>query len=106
MGSWRDDGARPGAVPGRLPRPHHDRAPAGARRPGHPFALVASASGGLRRDGADVAGEHTTLPLTARPGGLFQAQSRRFPHLRAYRAFSVRELGDARSVACCAGSCW
>jgi len=36
-----------------------------------------------------------TLSLTHRPGGLFQAQSRRFPHLRAYRAFSVRELGDA-----------
>ncbi len=35
------------------------------------------------------------LPLTARPGGLFQGQSRRFPHLRAYRAFSVREMGDA-----------
>ncbi|GAB2588914.1 hypothetical protein Aab01nite_42340 [Paractinoplanes abujensis] len=37
-------------------------------------------------------GEH---PLTPRPGGLFQAQSRRFPHLRAYKAFSVREMGDA-----------
>jgi pullulanase len=35
------------------------------------------------------------LPLVPRPGGLFQAQSRRFPHLRAYRAFAVRELGDA-----------
>ncbi|WP_307872605.1 pullulanase-type alpha-1,6-glucosidase [Paractinoplanes ovalisporus] len=37
-------------------------------------------------------GDH---PLTPRPGGLFQAQSRRFPHLRAYKAFSVREMGDA-----------
>ncbi|MDI6105770.1 pullulanase-type alpha-1,6-glucosidase [Actinoplanes sp. NEAU-A12] len=36
-----------------------------------------------------------SLPLVPRPGGLFQAQSRRFPHLRAYRAFAVRELGDA-----------
>ena len=59
------------------------------------FALVATAGGGLRRDGDELVGEHTTLPLTTRPGGLFQAQSRRFPHLRAYRAFSVRELGDA-----------
>ena len=59
------------------------------------FALVGSSTGGLRRDGDDLAGEHTTLPLTPRPGGLFQAQSRRLPHLRAYRAFSVRELGDA-----------
>ncbi|MDT4993143.1 MAG: pullulanase [Actinoplanes sp.] len=59
------------------------------------FALVASADGGLRRDGDDLTGEQRTLPLTARPGGLFQAQSRHFPHLRAYRAFSVRELGDA-----------
>ena len=58
------------------------------------FALLAAAGGGLRREGDEFAGEHTTLPLTARPGGLFQAQSRRFPHLRAYRAFSVRELGD------------
>ena len=59
------------------------------------LALVASASGGLRRTGDELAGEHSTLPLTPRPGGLFQAQSRRFPHLREYRAFSVRELGDA-----------
>ena len=59
------------------------------------FALIGSAGGGLRRDGDELAGEHTTLPLTPRPGGLVQAQSRRFPHLRAYRAFSVRELGDA-----------
>jgi pullulanase len=59
------------------------------------FALVAAAGGALRRAGDELAGEHTTLPLTFRPGGLFQAQSRRFPHLRAYRAFSVRELGDA-----------
>jgi pullulanase len=59
------------------------------------FALVAASGGGLRRVGDELTGEHTTLPLTPRPGGLFQAQSRRFPHLRAYRAFSVRELGDA-----------
>ena len=59
------------------------------------FALVGSATGGLRRDGDELTGEHTTLPLTPRPGGLFQAQSRHLPHLRAYRAFSVRELGDA-----------
>jgi pullulanase len=59
------------------------------------LALVGAPGGGLRRDGDELAGEHTTLPLTPRPGGLFQAQSRRFPHLRAYRAFSVRELGDA-----------
>ena len=58
------------------------------------FALVESASGAVRRAGDDLSGEHTTLSLTPRPGGLFQAQSRRFPHLRAYRAFSVRELGD------------
>ncbi|BBH67127.1 hypothetical protein ACTI_38120 [Actinoplanes sp. OR16] len=35
------------------------------------------------------------LSLVPRPGGLFQAQSRRFPHLRAYRAFAIREMGDA-----------
>ncbi|MBB2941461.1 pullulanase-type alpha-1,6-glucosidase [Actinoplanes lutulentus] len=35
------------------------------------------------------------LALVPRPGGLFQAQSRRFPHLRAYRAFAIREMGDA-----------
>jgi pullulanase len=58
------------------------------------FALVSSADG-VRRTGDELIGEHTTLPLTPRPGGLFQAQSRKFPHLRAYRAFSVRELGDA-----------
>ncbi|WP_436521690.1 pullulanase-type alpha-1,6-glucosidase [Actinoplanes sp. HUAS TT8] len=37
----------------------------------------------------------TARPLTPRPGGLFQAQSRRFPHLRAYRAYALRELDDA-----------
>ncbi|HEY0530890.1 MAG TPA: pullulanase-type alpha-1,6-glucosidase [Actinoplanes sp.] len=58
------------------------------------FALVGS-SDGVRRAGDELVGEHTTLPLTPRPGGLFQGQSRKFPHLRAYRAFSVRELGDA-----------
>ncbi|MEV6493047.1 pullulanase-type alpha-1,6-glucosidase, partial [Actinoplanes sp. NPDC051633] len=59
------------------------------------FALVAADDGGLRRESDEVTGEHTTLPLTPRAGGLFQAQSRKFPHLRAYRAFAVRELGDA-----------
>ncbi|AGL15727.1 pullulanase-type alpha-1,6-glucosidase [Actinoplanes sp. N902-109] len=58
------------------------------------FTLAAAAGGGLRRDGDELAGEHTILPLTPRPGGLFQAQSRRFPHLRAYRAYAVPELGD------------
>ena len=59
------------------------------------FTLVAAAGGGLRRAGDEIAGEYSSLPLTARPGGLFQAQSRHFPHLRSYKAFSVRELGDA-----------
>ena len=59
------------------------------------FALIASAGGDVRRDGDELTGEFGSLSLTPRPGGLFQAQSRRFPHLRAYRAFSVRELGDA-----------
>ncbi|MEV8507184.1 pullulanase-type alpha-1,6-glucosidase [Actinoplanes sp. NPDC051475] len=59
------------------------------------FALVAATTDGLRRDGDELSGERTMLPLTPRPGGLFQAQSRRFPHLRAYRAFAVPELGDA-----------
>jgi pullulanase len=36
----------------------------------------------------------TEVPLTLRPGGLFQAQIRKFPHLQGYRAYSVRELGD------------
>jgi pullulanase len=59
------------------------------------FTLVAAPDGGLRRDGDELTGERTILPLTPRPGGLFQAQSRHFPHLRAYRAFAVPELGDA-----------
>ena len=59
------------------------------------FTVVASPDGSLRRDGDELTGEHETLPLTPRPGGLFQAQSRHFPHLRAYRAFAVPELGDA-----------
>lgn len=48
-------------------------------------ALIAS------RNGDGVTGEHTTLPLTARPGGLTHAQGVRFPHLRAYRIFAVPE---------------
>jgi pullulanase len=59
------------------------------------FTVVASPDGSLRRDGDELTGEHETLPLTPRPGGLFQAQSRHFPHLRAYRAFAVPELSDA-----------
>ena len=58
------------------------------------LALVVAADG-VVRSGDELFGEHTTLPLTPRPGGLFQSQSRKFPHLRAYRAFSVRELGDS-----------
>ncbi len=46
-------------------------------------ALIASPNG------TGVTGEHTTLPLTARPGGLTRAQGVRFPHLRTYRAFAV-----------------
>ncbi len=57
--------------------------------------LVAASGGGLRRAGDELTGEYTSVPLVARPGGLFQTQSRKFPHLRSYRAFSVRELGDA-----------
>ncbi|WP_203763207.1 pullulanase-type alpha-1,6-glucosidase [Actinoplanes nipponensis] len=57
------------------------------------FTVVA-APDGLRRDGDELTGEHTARPLTPRPGGLFQAQSRHFPHLRGYRALAVPELGD------------
>jgi pullulanase-type alpha-1,6-glucosidase len=59
------------------------------------FTLVTAPEGDLRRDGDELTGEHAVLPLTPRPGGLFQAQSRHFPHLRAYRAFAVPELGEA-----------
>ncbi|WP_305786566.1 pullulanase-type alpha-1,6-glucosidase [Symbioplanes lichenis] len=62
---------------------------------GGTFALVGAPGGDLRRAGDELTGERTTLPLTPRPGGLFQAQSRQFPHLRAYKAFAVPELGDA-----------
>jgi pullulanase len=58
------------------------------------FALVSAADGGLRRDGDELTGGDVALPLTPRPGGLFRAQSRRFPHLRSYRAFAVPELDD------------
>jgi pullulanase len=62
------------------------------------FELRAAADGGLRRRGddlvgPDVGGAGLAVALTARPGGLFQAQSRHFPHLRAYHAFAVSELG-------------
>jgi pullulanase len=43
-----------------------------------------------------VTGEHSTLSLTARPGGLTQAQSVRFPHLRKYRVYAV----PAADLAC------
>jgi pullulanase-type alpha-1,6-glucosidase len=59
------------------------------------LSLVAAAGGGLRRAGDELIGEHTVIPLTPRAGGLFRWQSRKFPHLRAYRAFAVRELGEA-----------
>ncbi len=59
------------------------------------FTLLAAAGGGLRRVCDEITGEYSSLPLTFRPGGLFQAQRRRFPHLHSYLAYSVRELGDA-----------
>jgi pullulanase len=46
-------------------------------------ALIASPSGN------GVSGEHTTLSLTLRAGGLTQTQRVRFPHLRNYRVFAV-----------------
>jgi pullulanase len=58
-------------------------------------ALYTAAAGGLRLVGDELVGDHDAVPLTPRPGGLFQAQSRHFPHLRAYRAFAVPERGDA-----------
>ncbi|MEV6300793.1 pullulanase-type alpha-1,6-glucosidase [Actinoplanes sp. NPDC051861] len=58
------------------------------------FTMLASAASDLRREGTELTGEDEELALVPRPGGLFQAQSRKFPHLRAYRAFAVREMSD------------
>ncbi|GAA0804255.1 hypothetical protein Sya03_25720 [Spirilliplanes yamanashiensis] len=53
-------------------------------------------SGTLRMAGGELAGERKALPLTARPGGLFQVQRRQFPHLGSYRALAVPENDPAR----------
>jgi pullulanase len=60
------------------------------------FTLSSSSSSSVSPSSSPssgLAGEE--LSLVPRPGGLFQAQSRRFPHLRAYRAFAIREMRDA-----------
>nr|WP_296071213.1 pullulanase-type alpha-1,6-glucosidase [uncultured Actinoplanes sp.] len=56
--------------------------------------IVLPPSFGAGATGFALVDGDTVVPLTARPGGLFQGQSRRSPHLRGHRAFSVRELGD------------
>ncbi|GID95059.1 hypothetical protein Adi01nite_44710 [Amorphoplanes digitatis] len=64
--------------------------------PAHLAGLAAELTLVSAANGGGLAGEHSVrLALTPRPGGLFRAQSRRFPHLRSYRAFAVPELADA-----------
>ena len=53
-------------------------------------------TGGLRMAGGELVGDRKALPLTARPGGLFHAQRRQFPHLGGYRALAVPENDRAR----------
>ncbi len=57
--------------------------------------LAFSAGGELRMAGGELAGRCESVPLTPRPGGLFQVQRRQFPHLGDYRALAVPERDPA-----------
>ncbi|WP_328852125.1 pullulanase-type alpha-1,6-glucosidase [Micromonospora globbae] len=62
---------------------------------GRRYALVTAPAGGVRVVDGELSGTYTTLPLTAQRNGLTEAQRTRFPHLWAYRTFTLdrRDLG-------------
>jgi pullulanase-type alpha-1,6-glucosidase len=62
---------------------------------GRTYALVAAPAGGVTVADGELVGTYTTLPLDARRNGLTEAQRSAFPHLWAYRSFTLdrRDLG-------------
>ncbi|MEU8301461.1 pullulanase-type alpha-1,6-glucosidase [Micromonospora sp. NPDC048909] len=64
---------------------------------GRTYALVAAPAGGVSVVDGELAGTYTTLPLAAQRNGLTEDQRRAFPHLWAYRAFTLGR-GDLAKV--------
>ncbi|MEU9509216.1 pullulanase-type alpha-1,6-glucosidase [Micromonospora sp. NPDC048170] len=62
---------------------------------GRTYALVAAPAGGVGVADGELVGTYTTLPLTAQRNGLTEAQRAAFPHLWAYRGFTL----DRRDLA-------
>ncbi|MGK5675515.1 pullulanase-type alpha-1,6-glucosidase [Micromonospora sp. URMC 106] len=62
---------------------------------GRTYALVAAPAGGVTVADGELVGTYTTLPLDAQRNGLTEAQRAAFPHLWAYRSFTLdrRDLG-------------
>lgn len=70
---------------------------------GKRYDLVWAPDGGLAVDGDSLTGEHRSIPLTARPNGLTEAQRARFPHLWAYRSFGIDARDQAKVAAALRG---
>ncbi|TDC30932.1 pullulanase-type alpha-1,6-glucosidase [Micromonospora sp. 15K316] len=64
---------------------------------GKRYALVAAPAGDVRVVDGELAGTYTTVPLDARRNGLTEAQRAAFPHLWAYRSFTLGR-GDLAKV--------
>lgn len=56
---------------------------------GKVYALAVAPNGGLGVADGHLTGEFTTIPLTAKPHGLTEAQRSAYPHLWAYHGFGL-----------------
>jgi pullulanase-type alpha-1,6-glucosidase len=72
----------------------------GAGPDGRIYDLVYAPAGGLTVAGGELSGSYRSLRLSPAPGGLTEAQRRRFPHLAGYDAFrlGVRDRRAAPEV--------
>ncbi|SCG45185.1 pullulanase-type alpha-1,6-glucosidase [Micromonospora coxensis] len=70
---------------------------------GKRYALVAAPTGGLTIADGELSGTYTSLPLRAQRNGLTEAQRAAFPHLWAYRAFSLDRADLAKVPAALRG---
>ncbi|WP_229404979.1 pullulanase-type alpha-1,6-glucosidase [Micromonospora sp. NBRC 110038] len=70
---------------------------------GRTYALVAAPTGGVSVVDGELSGTYTSLPLRAQHNGLTEAQRARFPHLWAYRAFTLDRADLAKVPAALRG---
>ncbi|BCB78520.1 hypothetical protein GCM10022251_58660 [Phytohabitans flavus] len=65
---------------------------------GKRYALAVAPAGGLSIVDDELAGEYTTIPLTAERVGLTEKQRERFPHLRRYALLGLSKKDRSRVV--------